>query len=183
MANTMTTYVKMVNLNEETFNRVKELFKTESSDSAYVNILKHINKLYNTEYSDYSDLKSEWMNENVGSKTLSIEFNDLEFSPQINLIIESAWSVPTTYLEKLISVLTEWDKEIAIYGTYEDESYNPIGAFVYAFDYDDIEDYDEVDGERMYDDDDYREEIYDSLHDHRDSLYESYLEVKQEKED
>lgn len=179
----MTTYVKMVNLNEETFNRVKELFETESSDSTYVDVLKHINKLYNTEYSDYSDLKSEWMNENVGSKTLSIEFNDLEFSPQINLIIESTWSVPTTYLEKLISVLTEWDKEIAIYGTYEDESYNPIGAFVYAFDYDDIEDYDEVDGERMYDDDDYREEIYDSLHDHRDSLYESYLEVKQEKEE
>lgn len=184
MANIMTTYVKIVNLNEETFGKIKELFETESSDSAYVDVLKHINKVYGTEYTDYADLLIDWMNDNVGSKRLSIEFNDLEFSPQIDLTIESAWSVPAAYLEKLTSVLTEWDKEIALYGTYEDESYDPIGAFVYAHDYDDIEDfYDEIDVEQMWDDDDYREEIYDQLHAHRDSLYEGYLEVKKEREE
>ena len=79
--------------------------------------------------------------------------------------------------------MNEFDKDIVAYGTYEDESYSPIGAFVYGFDYDDIEDYDEVDGQRMWDDDDYKDDIMDKLHDHRDSLYEGYLEVKKEREE
>jgi hypothetical protein len=69
------------------------------------------------------------------------------------------------------------------YGTYEDEGYSPVGAFVYGYDYDDIEDYDEVDSERMWEDDDYNEEIYSELYSLRDGLYESYLEVKKEREE
>ena len=79
--------------------------------------------------------------------------------------------------------MNEFDKDIVAYGTYEDESYSPIGAFVYGFDYDDIEDYDEVDGQRMWDDDDYKDDIMDKLHDHRDAMYESYLVVKKEREE
>ena len=79
--------------------------------------------------------------------------------------------------------MNEIDEEVAIYGTYEDESYSPMGAFVYAFDYDDMEDYDEVDSDKMSDDEDYREEIYDELHALRDSLWASYLDVKKEREE
>jgi hypothetical protein len=46
--------------------------------------------------------------------------------------------------------------------------------------YDDIEDYDEVETDKMFQDDDYMEEIYDGLYELRDSLYEGYLEVKNE---
>jgi hypothetical protein len=67
-----------------------------------------------------------------------------------------------------------------VYGTYEDDGYDPIGAFVYAVGYDDIEDYDEVETDKMFQDDDYMEEIYDGLYELRDSLYEGYLEVKNE---
>jgi hypothetical protein len=52
---------------------------------------------------------------------------------------------------------------------------------VYGYDYDDIEDYDEVDSERVWEDDDYMEEMYDGLYELRDSLYESYLEVIEER--
>jgi len=52
MANIMTTYVKVVNLNEETFKQIKELFETEEFNSAYVDLFKHINKLYGTEFDD-----------------------------------------------------------------------------------------------------------------------------------
>ena len=44
----------------------------------------------------------------------------------------------------------------------------------------DIEDYDEVESDKMFQDDDYMEEIYDGLYELRDSLYEGYLEVKNE---
>jgi hypothetical protein len=183
MANTMTTYVKIVNLNEETFNKVKELFETEGENSSIVNLTNHFNGLFDWEYDETDYNQREWMIENIGSKWISVEFNGSEYSPEVDLIIESKWSVPTEYIQKVVEFLNKVDKDIVAYGTYEDEGYSPIGAFVFGYDYDDIEDYDEVDGERMWNDDDYNEEIYDGLYSHRDNLYEAYLEVKKEREE
>ena len=46
----------------------------------------------------------------------------------------------------------------------QDETLDPIGAFVYAKDYDDIEDYDgEVDFDDIWDDDEKRDEMWDNL--------------------
>jgi hypothetical protein len=50
MANTMTTYVKVCNLNEETFGKVKELFETEGENSSEVKVVENFNKLFGTEY-------------------------------------------------------------------------------------------------------------------------------------
>ena len=183
MANTMTTYVKIVNLNEETFNKVKELFETEGENSSIVNLTNHFNGLFDWEYDETDYNQREWMDENIGSKWISVEFNGSEYSSEVDLIIESKWSVPTEYIQKVVEFLNKTDRDIVAYGTYEDEGYSPIGAFVFGYDYDDIEDYDEVDGERMWNDDDYNEEIYDGLYSHRDSLYEAYLEVKKEREE
>jgi hypothetical protein len=184
MANTMTTYVKICNLNEETFNRAKVLFETERENNADVKVVEHFNKIFGTEFNNTDNYPDRaWMDENIGAKWIRIEFGNVEFSPEVDVFIESAWNVPTEYIQKVVEVLNEYDKNIVAYGTYEDEGYSPIGAFVYGFDYDDIEDYDEVDSQRMWDDDDYNEEIMDKLHDHRDSLYEGYLEVKKEREE
>jgi hypothetical protein len=183
MANMMTTYVKIVNLNDETRKKVLDLFSTPEN-SSYVNIIENLNKVYGENFTDGESLSREWMDDNVGSKSLEIETSsDGEESDYFDLILTSAWGVPTGYLEKLTSLLNEIDEEVALYGTYEDESYEPMGAFVYAYDYDDMEDYDEVDSEKMWEDDDYREEMHDELHEHRDSLWESYLEVKKDREE
>ena len=182
MANTMTTYAKIVNLNEETFGKVKEIFETEGENSSTVNVVNHFNKLFGTEFNDTDNYMSrEWMDENIGSKWIRIEFGDVEYTPEVDLVLETAWNVPTEYIQKVVEVLNEVDKNIVAYGTYEDEGYSPVGAFVYGYDYDDIEDYDEVDSERVWDDDDYMEEMYDGLYELRDSLYESYLEVIEER--
>ena len=45
MANIMTTYVKMVNLNDETRKKVLDLFSTPEN-SSYINILENLNKVY-----------------------------------------------------------------------------------------------------------------------------------------
>ena len=121
------------------------------------------------------------MEQNIGSKWITVEFGDDGYTPEVDVIIESAWSVPTEYIQKVVEVLNQMDKDIVAYGTYEDEGYSPVGAFVYGYDYDDIEDYDDVDSDRVWEDDDYMEEMYDALYEHRDSLYESYLEVIEER--
>lgn len=187
----MTTYVKIVNLDKASHKKLVDLFQTKGDTFNENDLLSHFNKLYDREFNETDNFYGiAFMNDNVGSKWLNIEFggwsteNFVKEENEVDLILESAWNVPTLYLEKLTEVLTEINEDIVIYGTYEDEAWEPIGAFVYAYDYDDIEDYDdEVDTERMLDDEEYRYEIMDYLHEHRDALYESYLQVKQEREE
>lgn len=189
MANTMTTYVRIVNLDTDSHKKFKELFSTPEN-SSFVDTFDNLNKMYGVKFDELNGPSRDWMEENVGSKYIEIELNspvvEGEFSSEEYLILNTAWTVPTEYLQKLVEVLGKDNKEVAVYGTYEDESYNPIGAFVYADDYDDIEDLyeeDELDMNEMFEDDDYREKIYEELYSHRDSLYEGYLEVKKEREE
>ena len=172
MANTMTTYVKVGSLNEETHKKFVEIFETSGDE------VKHFNTLYGNDFKDLGDIDREWMTENVGAKWILIECDDLEYSDTMELVLETAWSVPTEYLQKIVEYI---GGDVVVYGTYEDESYDPIGAFVYAVDYDDIEDYEEVEHDRIFEDDDYLEEMYDGLYELRDSLYEGYREVMDER--
>jgi hypothetical protein len=172
MANAMTTYVKVGNLNEETHKKFVELFE-KSNDQ-----VSHFNTLYGTDFEDLGSLERDWMLENVGTKWMEVDCEDLEYSDTMELVLETAWSVPTEYLQKIVEFI---GGDVVVYGTYEDEAYDPIGAFVYAVDYDDIEDYEEVEHEKMFQDDDYMEEMYDGLYELRDSLYEGYREVMDER--
>jgi hypothetical protein len=191
MANIMTTYVKIKNLDEETHKKLVDLYETNNESFDVLDILRHFNKLYDRNFNDTDNFYGvAFMNDNVGSKWLSIEFGCWsteefkQYSDTVDLVLESAWNVPTLYLEKLTEVLTEINKDVVVYGTYEDESWEPMGAFVYAYDYDDIEDYDEeVEVEDMLQDEDYRYEVMNDLREHRDAMYEAYLEVKAEREE
>ena len=191
MANVMTTYVKIKNLDEETHKKLVDLYQTESESFTDKDLLPHFNKLYDRNFNDTDNFYGiAFMNDNVGSKWLNIEFGCWsteefkQYSDTVDLVLESAWNVPTLYLEKLTEVLTEINKDVVLYGTYEDESWEPMGAFVYAYDYDDIEDYDEeVEVEEMLQDEDYRYEVMNDLREHRDAMYEAYLEVKAEREE
>ncbi len=191
MANVMTTYVKIINLNEESHKKLIDLFQTKGETFEHEDLIPHFNKLYDREFNDTDNFYGiGFMNDNVGSKWLRIEFgewsteNFVKEENEVDLILESAWNVPTKYLEQLAYVLTEINKDIIIYGTYEDESWEPMGAFVYAHDYDDIEDYDEeVEYEDMLNDEEYRYEVMGDLYEHRDALLEAYLQVKQEREE
>lgn len=192
MANIMTTYVKIKNLDVESHNKLVDLFQTKGETfDVRDDLTPHFNKLYDRDFNDTDNFYGiAFMNDNVGSKWLNIEFgvwstkNFIEEVEEVDLILESAWNVPTKYLEQLTSVLTEINKDIIIYGTYEDESYEPMGAFVYAYDYDDVEDYDEeVVFEDMINDEEYRYEVMDDLYEHRDMMLEAYLEIKAEREE
>lgn len=191
MANVMTTYVKIKNLDEESHKKLVELYQTESDSFTDKDLLPHFNKLYDRNFNDTDNFYGiAFMTDNVGSKWLNIEFGCWsteefkQYSDTVDLVLESAWNVPTLYLEQLTAVLTEINKDVVVYGTYEDEAWEPMGAFVYAYEYDDIEDYDEeVEVEDMLQDEDYRYEVMNDLREHRDAMYEAYLEVKAEREE
>jgi hypothetical protein len=191
MANIMTTYVKIKNLDEESHKKLVDLFQTKGETFTDEDLLPHFNKLYNRNFNDTHNFYGiSFMLDNVGSKWLTIEFGCWSFeefkqySDTVDLILETAWNVPTTYLEHLTAALTEINKDIIVYGTYEDESYEPMGAFVYADDYDDIEDYDDdVEVEDMLNDEEYRYQVMKDLYEHRDMMLEAYLEVKKEREE
>jgi hypothetical protein len=184
MANTMTTYIKISNLDEMNFDKLKELFETENENTSSVELVNHVNKLYETKFSEPDNfMDREWMEQNIGAKWISIEFDGNEYYPDIDLVTETAWNVPVEYLKKVRDILTQWDKNISLSGIYIDESFSPIGAFVFAHDYDDIEDYDDdVDFDEMMNDDDYYERTYDELYSLRESLYQSYLRSCNEEE-
>ena len=191
MANVMTTYVKIKNLDEESHKKLVDLFQTEGDSFTDKDILPHFNKLYDRNFNDTDNFYGiAFMTDNVGSKWLNVEFGCWsteefkQYSDTVDLILESAWNVPTLYLEQLTYVLTQINKDIVVYGTYEDESWEPMGAFVYADDYDDIEDYDEeVEVDDMLNDEEYRYEVMNDLYEHRDAMLEAYLEVKKEREE
>lgn len=57
-----------------------------------------------------------------------------------------------------------------------------MGAFVFGHNYDDVEDLDvEIDENRWWDEDEYRDGIYEDLYELRDDLYEGYVETMEER--
>ena len=177
----MDTTLTIDKLDIQSFDKLKEIFN-DGTNEYYCNVEHIIKQTYGEV--DYSSL--DWWYSNIGSKWMEIETSITgDFEESIELYITSAWNVPTIFLEKLCEILTKINKDVVLYGTYQDESLDPIGAFVYALDYDDIEDLDiEIDLDKYWDNDDdgeYREEIYDELLNHKDSLYQSYLEVLEER--
>jgi hypothetical protein len=102
MANTMTTYVKVGSLNEETHKKFVELFE-KSGDQ-----VSHFNTLYET---DLEDIEREWMLENVGAKWINIECDDLEYHDTMELVLETAWTVPTEYLQKIVEIFINIEPE------------------------------------------------------------------------
>jgi len=102
-----------------------------------------------------------------------------------NIVLRSAWSVPTGFLETLIKELQKIDEDCYIKGNYEDESYDPCGAFVYGkFDYDDMEDYDEeYDWDAAEEDDFYTENWHDQIYQLEQDVEKAYLDYLQDRKD
>lgn len=171
----MTTYVDITNLDEVSFEKLISIVK--DSESTTLDSEQAVKPLF-----ENYDLDRSWMEENVGSKWINVEFIDGDAkSGDAKLIIESAWSVPSGYLEKLSETLCSVKSDVVINGTYEDESYEPCGAFIYAEGYEDINDYDEeIDSDKMWEDDDYRDKVYVELNELKKELLNSYLEYLQD---
>ena len=183
MANIMESYVQFRNGNKEVAEKLNEIFGGKSTS------IPLINNLYGTDYTWDIDLSREendeagntwpewdWMQNNVGSKWIRCEFDYDDDPENIHLVLETAWSVPQGFLKKLSEVLIDIKEDCYITGTYEDESYEPMGAFLYGKLWDDIEDLDEeIDNDKMWEDDFYMEDIREQVESLRNDIEQVYI--------
>ena len=141
--------------------------------------------------------RRDWFSENVGAKWCYHEdfYND---GSTAEIILTSAWYYPEYLIEHLFKICAEIDENVEIYGTFEDESYTPVGGFAinkYGFESDeedelehpDSDDYLDDDGEVDYDRyDEAMEEFYDDVYSTKDLCLQNCLDVlnelKEEKE-
>lgn len=81
----------------------------------------------NVEVSDDGEsVMNSWSIDNLGSK-----WNYLyDALADDDFMIESAWYPPTDFFKHLYKMLHEIDPDVQIKVKYEDEAYNPIGAYV-----------------------------------------------------
>lgn len=194
MANHVETYVTIHNVTEEVKTKLEELCSTESNES--LGSIQVVNRLWGTNFNWNDSLTREeneelgntypeydWMIENVGSKWVTLEYSEIEEDlSQINFI--TAWSFPEGLIQKLTDVLTEIDSDVYLSGTYEDEGYDPVGAFVWADGFDDIEDFDhDYETDQIWEDDEIRDKFYDELNELKQEMIDSYLEFLEDDEE
>ena len=141
--------------------------------------------------------RRDWFSENVGAKWCYHEdfYND---GNTAEIILTSAWYYPEFLIEHLFKICSYIDENVEIYGTFEDESYAPVGGFAinkYGFESDeedelehpDSVDYLDDDGEVDYDRyDEAMEEFYDEVFSTKELCQQNCLDVlnelKEEKE-
>lgn len=193
MANEMETYVTIKNGDVNIANKLKELF-TPKEGEYNSRTIELINRLYNRDYTWDINLSKEeneeaentwpeyqWLGDNIGSKWIYSEYDHDDDTEFTHLVLTTAWSVPQGFLKKLSEVLSDIKEDCYIMGTYEDESYDPMGAFLYAKDFDDIEDLDEeIDEDKIWEDDFYTEDLREKTSKLQYEIEEAYLEFLNE---
>ena len=175
MANEMRTFVTVKSEDKRVAEKLKELF-TPTEGKYEADAVDLINRIKGTNYSYSNETKKEdWdrdvdfpdndtWEELIGPKWLYVDYDHQDEPDNCNIVLRTAWSVPIPFLQTLTQILTDIDEDCYIKGTYEDESYDPCGAFIYAKDYDDMEDYDDVFDWDVYDEDDfYLENFHEEL--------------------
>lgn len=191
MANEMRTFIKVLSSKKQVSNKLQELFKYRQGNNE-VDALDIINYINGTDYS-FSDetSKEDWdkdvdfpttdtWDKLIGSKWLYVEYVHDNLPKNCNIVIRSANSVPIPFLKTLHNMLLEIDNKIIIKGTYEDETYDPSGAFIYAgTNYHNMEDLDEIyNQEKALEDDFYNEKWQDKLFKLEQNLVDAFQETK-----
>ena len=193
MANEMRTFVTVKSEDPKVATRLQEIFKPQEGEYE-ATALDVINNIKGTNYT-FND-RDDWDREvdfpsndlweqMIGPKWMYVDYDHSDEPEFCNIVLRSAWSVPTGFLDTLRNELQKIDPECHIVGNYEDESYDPCGAFVYGkFDYDDMEDYDEeYDWDEAMEDDFYTENWHDQIYQLEQDVAGAYLEYLQDRID
>lgn len=127
MANNLKSFVT-VNANDDAINELnRRLEMCDTND-----ILSFAKAFYNDVdvASDGKSVMNEWSLDNLGSKWNYLY--DIIDNNQFSM--ESAWYPPQDFFSHLFKLMYDIDPEVSIEVLYEDEGYDPIGAFVYTKD-------------------------------------------------
>lgn len=227
MATEMDIYVQIKNANKNVLDRLRDIFMDPNTEEKYRNSSTNTPHMINTLYGTNIAYKQEvgeswteeenwvsddWWDENVNTRYIHSDIDYLDDETGTGaIILRVTHNVPQNFLNNLAKDLAKIKEDCYIYGTYECETYDPVGAFIYAGDYEDIEDNDSMevceiqelmedfdiedenyDGEMVTYDTGYewfedspngREKLHDDQAKLRDSLEEAYFEYLQDKID
>lgn len=170
MANIVDTYVYFHDVNDDLVEWIDSMTEMGEHGEKLLNRLNVLNEVYNENFSEDNPPTSEWMVDEVGSK--SVHFDLLSFNKDGGHInIESTWSVPFEFLNELMEKMQTMCEDVYIAGLYEDESFDPIGAFCYGYGFGQAVDLeDEIDTELMIEDVSYFDSIQEKLNDLKSEL-------------
>jgi len=194
MANEMQTFVTVKSNEPRVTKRLQEIFKSRKG-TYEVDAIDVINNLEGTSYcfkNEKEDFNlevdfpsSDVWDSIIGPKWMQVEFDYSELPEDCHIVLSSAWSVPIPFLLRLRDELQLIDEDCYLKGTYEDESFDPSGAFIVGkYDYDDMEDTDEsYDWDEYEQDDFYQERWYEELNEMASNLEIAYIEYLKEREE
>ena len=119
-------------------NNLKSMITVVANDEAIANLEQRLDGIKYSDVSSFAQafydnvemsgdgVLNSWSLDNLGSKW-TVFYDNMgggEFS------IESAWYPPKEFFIHLYNLMSEIDPEAVIEVMYEDETYNPVGAFV-----------------------------------------------------
>lgn len=194
MANEMRTFVTVKSDEPRVAKRLQEIFKSRRG-TYEVDAIDVINNLEGTSYcfkneKEDFDLEVDFPSNDlwesiIGPKWMHVEYDHSELPEDCHIVLSSAWSVPIPFLLRLRDELQLIDGDCYLKGTYEDESFDPSGAFIVGkYDYDDMEDTDETyDWDEANEDDMYNENWYNELNEMATNLEIAYIEYLKEREE
>ena len=162
MANNIENYITIKNADENVLNEIKRIFEYQA-DSTYKTV--HTEDLANRVYGEEAPVEydREWYIEKCGAKWMYGVVEDWDVS-EIIINITSAWDPINEWLERLSINLIAIKEDVIIESKFEDEGLNFLGVAYFSKEYSDVEYLDEdVDGNKFWDDDDYREGIYETI--------------------
>jgi hypothetical protein len=161
MANHVENYIKVKNINKEVFAELERIFsvKDEIGDTGTIDL---INGIYDKDWTN-DDYDREWVLENVGAKWVFGQIED-ESEDEITINLTSAWDAVNPLLKQLCSKLICIKEDVVIENKFEDEGLDPMGVAYYSSEYGTEEYLDAlVDVGKFYEDDEYRDEVYEML--------------------
>ena len=176
MANHIENYITIKNADENILNEIKRIFEYEA-ESTYKTI--HTEELVQRVYGEEAPVEydREWYIDKTGAKWMYGNVEDWDVN-EIIINITSAWDPINEWIERLSINLITIKEDIVIENKFEDEGLNFLGVGYFSKDYVDIEYLDEeVDGQKFWDDDDYRDSIYETINLMMDDERRIHLEI------
>jgi hypothetical protein len=162
MANHIENYIRVENANEDVLNEIKRVFQIEEGDYQV-----HTEDLAKRVFGEDApqEYDRDWYCDECGAKWLNGCVED-EHLDEICILITSAWDHINGWVERFAQNLRNIKEDVVVYNTFEDEGYNFAGVYYTSKEYDDCEfvDIDEYDIEKIWEDDDVREQYHDELH-------------------
>lgn len=180
MANHVSNFVRITNINEDVIKKVKEIFEYDDDKKEYqeAHSLTLVNNIYGTDFTDET-LTRSWMEENIGAKWVYGCITEV-YDDEIKLDLTSAWDPVSELIFVLSKVLQKVKPDVVVESQFEDESYNSAGVSLFTKDYNDTEyiDMDDWDVELFWEDDQYRDDFYVALSEMLDEHKRLYNENK-----